>query len=843
MSPRNLVELISEVRPRSALFTTYTLSLSFIESALLPTLRQAGCKEVAILVDADELEGSLVETQAHGAGRRYRLAAVQAPGKGVFHPKLAYLACKDQDILTVGSGNLTTPGQHRQLECLDAVSSLDYPDVFADLADFASRLAHMIPSASQQAVTLLKLLEKRARTASATPSRLTPEQQAAVRLVHTLQSPASSQIAEFWRQQGVPANTLVALAPFHAPDGGPVQRLGNALAVRKIQVGLDPVTLIAPLRQPGRPAIEAAHKFSFVVPRSADSQRHLHAKVFEVQAKGVALVVTGSVNATEQSLESTKNIEVSLARVLPNSPFKWEDCVPQDFVPNKYEPAAGDENRAYMDAVLNQEGIVQGSVWSPRALPVSALATVEQFPEQPPCPDVPVQLTPQGRFSFRLPPGVDLSGSVQLTLQGPGLTARCWLSVEDELSATDHQRREKQAVRRILRGEFKNDDLLELLQIFVRAATPLAQRPAATPRAERKDEELAGGDEPFSFAGWAGSAAQPRQGAAGLAEGHHDALRAFVHWLNSKKQAPAKDPGPHANANTQHAEEAPHLHIDLPQDDNAGQNLSDQMLAECLRNVLEKIPALLRDHPAIAEGPVLAMVAGSHAFNLSLESPWNDERAYQRLRHWLEIYSEFEYPHDGRSDLSKFALGAACLIVVMAKERGLAAPYPALKDLLLRFDSGLRNTAPAQKDIEEVLQKDVFLNVSAPMKAAAVLALMELWQAKSLDERIEELVEHALQPEYKASDEDEATFPGGVQAIRAIQRTNPNRRYHGLLQTERELNSRGCPHCYQAFTENVLGKLRANHIIVCPNTSCRKAIFHFADEQTARRVRERLKNA
>ena len=236
-------------------------------------------------------------------------------------------------------------------------------------------------------------------------------------------------------------------------------------------------------------------------------------------------------------------------------------------------------------------------------------------------------------------------------------------------------------------------------------------------------------------------------------------------------------------------------------------------------------------------------MAGSHAFNLSLESPWNDDRAYQRLRHWLEIYSEFEYPHDGRSDLSKFALGAACLIVAMAKERGLTAPYSALKDLLLRFDGGLRNKAPSQKDIEDVLQKDLFLYISESMKAAAVLALRELWQAKSLDERIEELVEHALQPEYKASDEDEATFPGGVQAIRVIQRTNPNRRYHGLLQTERELNSRGCPHCYQAFSENVLGKLRANHIIVCPNTSCRKAIFHFADELTAQRVRERLKNA
>jgi hypothetical protein len=700
----------------------------------------------------------------------------------------------------------------------------------------------VIPEASQQAITLLKLLEERARKASAVPSRLNAERTTTVRLVHTLKNPASGQISDFWHRQGVQAKSLVALAPFHSPNGAPVQRLADALDVPKIQVGLNPVTKIAPLRPHGKTATDAASTFSFVIPRTGDGERHLHAKVFEVQAKGLAMVVTGSINATEQSLESTKNIEISLARVLVESPFKWEDCEPADFVPNKYEPIARDENWAYMDAVLNLDGVVQGSVWSANALPVAAHAILEMFSEQPQSPEVHVKLTSQGRFSFRLPQSVDVSGSIQLFLHGPGLNARCWLSVEDELCATDQQRREKQAVRRILRGEFKNDDLLELLQIFVRASTPHVRTSNSASIAERQEEARSKDDEPFSFTSWSRSTVHPRQGVAGPAAGHHGALKAFIHWLNFKKQVPANGVEPSVLTSSG-AEGSSQTRIHLPGGVNTDANAGGQMLTECIHKVLEQIPVLLREQPKIAEGPLLAMVAGSHAFNLALESPWKDDRAYQGLRHWLEIYSVFDYADDGLSELTQFALGVACLIVTMAKERGLAAPCPALKDLLLRMNDGLRSEAPRPDHVETALQKDVFTHVNAAGRAAAVLALQDLWQAKSLDQRIEELVENALRPEYKESEEDAATFPGGVQAVRAIKHANPKRRYHGLLQTERALASRGCPHCYQAFSERALGKLRANHIIVCPNNGCGKAIFHVDDEQAAKRVMELLKNA
>jgi hypothetical protein len=67
MEIKNLVQLIQEVKPKTALFTTYTLSLSFFEAVMLPILRQVGCQDIAILVDANEAVLSLAESHVNYA--------------------------------------------------------------------------------------------------------------------------------------------------------------------------------------------------------------------------------------------------------------------------------------------------------------------------------------------------------------------------------------------------------------------------------------------------------------------------------------------------------------------------------------------------------------------------------------------------------------------------------------------------------------------------------------------------------------------------------------------------------------------------------------------------------
>ncbi|HRE18962.1 MAG TPA: phospholipase D family protein [Rhodocyclaceae bacterium] len=260
MEARNLVQLIREAKPRTALFTTYTLSLSFFEAVLFPVLRQVGCRSISILVDANQAIVSLAEAHVKYAGRRYWLAPVVAPGGGVFHPKLSYLSGADVDVLAIGSGNLTSPGQSGQLETLDVVSSRTSPEVFRQFARFATGLADKIWETSPQAAGLLREYaqqSERAASASKAESLRFPDVPS---LISTVEHPASAQIAALSEEAGLTLSSLTVLSPFHSPDAAPIKRLSQAVGVDSISIGLDPKkTMLRPLisagcKLPNRPS-------------------------------------------------------------------------------------------------------------------------------------------------------------------------------------------------------------------------------------------------------------------------------------------------------------------------------------------------------------------------------------------------------------------------------------------------------------------------------------------------------------------------------------------------------------------------------------------------------------
>src|ERR1035437_1620699 len=72
-----MAESLAEVlqcRPwNRALFTTYSLSLTFFESVILRFLRQSGCREIWVVADAQGYQSSLMERRSHGVGQEYHL--------------------------------------------------------------------------------------------------------------------------------------------------------------------------------------------------------------------------------------------------------------------------------------------------------------------------------------------------------------------------------------------------------------------------------------------------------------------------------------------------------------------------------------------------------------------------------------------------------------------------------------------------------------------------------------------------------------------------------------------------------------------------------------------------
>jgi hypothetical protein len=90
---------------KHALFTTYSLSLSYFESEVLLPLLRGGCSDIWLIADAEGYRSSLLERRSMRVGQEYRLIPAALPD-GVFHAKCIYLAGDEDDLLLVGSGNV-----------------------------------------------------------------------------------------------------------------------------------------------------------------------------------------------------------------------------------------------------------------------------------------------------------------------------------------------------------------------------------------------------------------------------------------------------------------------------------------------------------------------------------------------------------------------------------------------------------------------------------------------------------------------------------------------------------------------------------------------------------------
>ena len=414
-APEHLLELIRQAKPKAALLTSYTFSVSHFDAVMLPALRSVGCQDIAVLVDANEAARCASESSSRAAGRLYRVAPVVAPGGGVFHPKLVYLAGDDDDVLAISSGNLTASGQSLQLESFDAVAASSAPDVFNQWALWAEHLAALVRQTSPQAAELLEGAAPRARelcTRHAAPAQFN---RAAPILVHTLVQSAREQLQALFLARHRTAKRVTVLSPFHAPDAGPVLRLAKTLEAEFLEIGLDGSRsqLVAPFeaarfkpRLPGR----------FVLPDTSRSHRRLHAKVFELHGTDEVLVMTGSVNATAQSLESTKNVEVSLARWLGASPFSWNPVEPTGYAatqePSEFEPPP----RLVVEAWLTEDRTLRGQVTARVALPAALHLTLSSdgcVLYEAPCP-----LDAHGGFDLGTVPVFNTTQAILLDVPG-----------------------------------------------------------------------------------------------------------------------------------------------------------------------------------------------------------------------------------------------------------------------------------------------------------------------------------------------------------------------------------------------------------------------------------------
>lgn len=812
----NLLSILQQVRPKQALFTTYTLSLSYFEAAFVPMLRQVGCREIVILADPDAVAASIEESKSVGVGRSYRVRSVRAPGGGIFHPKLAYLRGDGEDVLVVASGNLTLPGQGGNLEVVDAVSANSDPGVFLELASFFDLLGSHEKQKSETFEILRSAKEGALRAYQRHSGQAANEP--TCWLVHTLERSAASALLTIAKGVVDGAESLTVLSPFHSDDGGPMLRMAGALGGAALRIGLDRSSLRAPFE---RKRLKIDRRTTFVVPDLKGDRRPLHAKWIEIKSRKSVLLMTGSVNATHKSLETTQNVEVALARLVPKSAVTWISVTPKSYEPILFKAVVRSSQSTDLEAHLRLSGSLEGR-FTDTTLKIPPLSVALLCDADTVFSVDDVRVDERGHFAFHVGPLGDLPYGLQIRVIARGLEAVAWVSIESDLSSTEDERKDARAIASVSAGAFGGADVARLLAMLARVAgmgdapdpdkasdaKEIKKRPSRPPN-ERK----------FSWDQWRGSGRRSPSKTGAIVQTER-LFGALARWINSDLNiSTGSAPGDKAGKGPPR-KKLPSRE-DTPDAGSEGLNSGERNQAMFIA-IVQAIPSVLANdarHPDVASLVNLTLASALKRSLADLRTVGVPQGVASCIA-WLSTYSRFDYSIDTREELASHFCALACLVAALFEAAQLPVPYSALKEALVTLFGQELNEEDCRTAAKEGLLGEVFARVSDPLRGHAIDAAGRIVNAQTLEQSVLSLIELGLSPIGKEVDPRlDALAPGVGNALRVFRAsTKP----FGVL---RSLERAFCPCCFMQFNSDQTRQLSVMHAIVCKQGVCGRAVF------------------
>ena len=817
--PHNLVEILREVKPRRALFTTYTFNPAFFEATVLPAaFRPDGC-QLRVLIDGGPLASSTRGSYARYIGSRYAVAPVRAPGGGIFHPKLAVLDGDDRQVLCVGSGNLTAAGLAHQLECLDVADLAAEPQLAKQLREFLRALAQQCMTTSPRAADTLIAAASWLRV----PATVKFGESDVATLMHTLTRPADVQLAALLRDANRTARTLTVLSPFHSKDGvavhalresiqAPVLRIGHVGTVPSTAQAYAGASYVSPLEGRGRP---------------------LHAKVFEVDTDGSTLVLTGSINATDISLRSKKNVEVSVARWHRTSPFGWEVCEPGKFSPLEQDfesacPWTVEANllgRDQLDALVQGEGSARAEVtWVLCTLSAEIARGI-------------ASLNAAGLLNVDLPHPLKSShDALILHVHGPrGIVATTWVNDQRALrAARDGVRLSTQ----VGCGESGSEYRLasDLIMHALKGQPINGQAQGGHARLAPNEGERQEMDEAFNYEDWIRSAYLRIPPVVGLSRRSGAFLTRILDLLFPQPDKDGDDEKDHDKEAIELSDADPHdeevVPRDTPQPASASMSAGTKRAHADREQLLQACQAVREAFETRQTGIASADTLALAVFALDMEraqtaflAPPNNERGafdvHRVLVLWFESMSHYEFAPEARSEL----LPVACAIAAAT-----AAVPPCIDPQerhLSQLRSCLNRLAGAPLTDDEVraqaargMREEIMLRMADSFRAAALAQAARLAQAPHTDDVLLWVI----------SPNQQQALPESMAPLQAALARWPDRSKGMAALDLAAVRSGGCPICYAHFNDAERRQLRYQRWML--HGSGRQHVLLFPDDSS-----------
>lgn len=836
----SLLAQILHHRPRRVLLTTYTFSVSWFETFALPALMRNGCEQIDLLVDCRRACDSTQEAASQYAGTAYRVIPVPMSGRGIFHPKIAYFeAFENQlsDILVVGSGNLTHAGQGQNLEIFDSVSNDRHPHVFTEFADFLAQFQNRYAFSSENQKSIAHF-EARARLKGLTELPSDHESRSTW-LIHTLRQSSSRQLANLAMATLERPDFLRVLSPYHAPSGAPIARLAADIGATDISIALSGRFRIAPFEED---CLELPADVQYVVVNTANGDRFAHAKHFEIRSSEASLLMTGSVNATVQSLETCKNIEIALVRKLPVSLFDWVEVTPTKFEPCDFQEEESEGVLLALQASWTSTNWVEGTLAPTKAARIMDMSIWDG--EKRIALNEKIAVAGDGSFKVRMTTVPNTKDALVIQLEDADVCVRGWLNMEYALSGSAADRELLRSASNLLAGEYSEDELKAIFGWMdsllarskgsYRSGTKHAvnnqspEGPTAPQVTTADDYDL-----------WFQESLETNYGASTVNIARMSMAAAYA-WLNrdlpTQGQKPMDEQSKlHAASNRSMASQITLLDTAKSEYrtnesvENKKHN-ADLTGEDLFNRMLEKVPQALQLDNSSGMAALAVELSAGQALKRTLSTPLpyagidrGDARYITRraAEYWLVKFSAFNYSERNRNAL----LSRFCALACAALHYNPDTPPEVLNEAIQAFAQRVASVSDIEDSARLGLSSQGFNRIPSAEHAAVVNCAKRIAQATTLTEQLTGLLRDLF-----ANGATSLAAPSNYRSayieLRARSRNQRlGAKKFAVVQSIEGGNPR-CPVCNCSISSDDMRSLRLNRYFKCLEPTCQTPIFY-----------------
>lgn len=306
-----LSEFFSLFAPKFLIGTTYTASLAFFESVVLPKVDRSRLNGAVIVGDEFGFANATAEASAL-VDVTTTYSMVLAPHGKSFHAKVWIMATDDEFAVLCGSGNLTHSGfigNHELFDVLRFRSDGDERELAEETILFVEALADMFKDFDAGTVPARNILLD---CAEAMRGVAKAQQASASRQLFFLSSFSGNFPDQIAARVGLGISKVRVAAPFFGGGYKGIDSLKGRFPSAKLEVF--PALHGAAIDLPRTSAGEVRRKLKLWTEKKAFA----HLKLYGFSGNEGAWLFNGSVNCTEQAL-SGANVEAGILRKVPKS--------------------------------------------------------------------------------------------------------------------------------------------------------------------------------------------------------------------------------------------------------------------------------------------------------------------------------------------------------------------------------------------------------------------------------------------------------------------------------------------------------------------------------------------